>query len=179
MTAPFIGEIRIFGFNFAPVGWARCDGSFVSISQNTALFSILGTTYGGNGQTTFALPNLLGRVPVGAGSGPGLPAVALGESLGTNSVTLTANQIPQHNHTLNAGILSAPNPAQNVATPSATAFLGLSGPNNTYSDAATANTTMHPGALSTVGGGQAHENRQPFVATNICIAVFGIFPSRN
>lgn len=179
MTQPFVGEIQIFGFNFPPRGWALCRGQLMSIQQNTALFSLLGINFGGNGQNTFGLPNLAARTPRGAGNGPGLSAVAVGETAGVSTVTLTSNEMPQHNHTLNAGILSAPNPAQNVATPGSTAFLGLSGPNNTYSDTATANTTMHPGTLSTAGGDQAHENRQPYLGINFCIALQGIYPSRN
>ncbi len=179
MTQPFIGEIQIFGFNFPPRGWAYCNGATLAISQNTALFSLLGVNFGGNGQTTFKLPNLASRSPRGVGSGPGVSSVSVGETNGTDTVTLTSSQTPQHNHTLNAGILSTPNPAQNVATPTGQAFLGLSGPNNTYSDAATANTTLHPNTLSSVGSGLAHQNMQPYLGINFCIAVQGIYPSRN
>ena len=178
MSDPYIGEIRPFGFNFAPRNWAMCQGQLLSIAQNTALFSILGTTYGGNGTNNFGLPDLRGRVPMGMGAGPGLTQYVEGDQVGSNGVTLLSSQMPAHTHTLNAGILSTPNAAQNVATPSATAFFGLSGPNNTYSDTATPNTTLNSAALATVGG-QAHENQQPYLALNFCICVAGVFPARN
>lgn len=179
MSEPFIGEIRMFGFNFPPRGWAYCAGQTLSIASNTALFSILGTTYGGNGTTIFGLPNLQGSAPIGFGSGPGLSPQQLGQVQGSNSVTLTSNQIPSHTHTLSAGVLSTPNSAQNVATPASNAMFGLSGPNNTYIDPVTPNTNFHSSAVSTVGTSTPHENRQPFQAVNFCIALQGLFPSRN
>lgn len=179
MTSPFIGQIQIFPYNFPPRGWVFCSGQTISIAQNTALFSLLGTTYGGNGQTNFQLPNFNGRTVLAPGTGPGLSPWSLGEASGTSTVTLLATQIPSHTHVLNAGVLSSPNPAQNVATPSTTALFGLSGPNNTYSDQTTPNTTMNAGALSQAGNGLPHENMQPYLALNYCIAVQGIFPARN
>jgi microcystin-dependent protein len=179
MTSPFLGEIRVFGFNFNPRGWAFCNGGVLAIAQNTALFSILGTTYGGNGQTTFALPDLRGRVAIGPGQGPGLSPQSLGQTGGTETVTLSPTQMPQHNHVLNAATLSPANAAQNVAAPTAQAYLGLSSPNNLYIDPVAPNTTLINSSVAATGGGQAHENRQPYLAVNFCIAVQGIFPSRN
>ena len=179
MADPFVAEIRIFGFNFAPRGWAFCQGQLLPISQNTALFSLLGTYYGGNGSTNFALPNLQGSAAIGTGQGPGLSIQSLGEVGGVDSVTLLSTQIPSHTHTLSAGVLSTPNPAQNVATPAGNAMFGLSGPNNTYIDPVAPNTTFNAAALATVGTNTPHENRQPFVALNFCIAMQGVFPPRS
>lgn len=180
MSNPFIGEIRLFAFSFAPRGWAFCDGRLVAISQNTALFSILGVNFGGNGTTTFGLPNLSGRTAIGVGNGPGLSPQVVGQTGGTSTVTLTTAQIPAHNHVLNAGTLSPPNPAQNVATPTNQSLLGLSAPNNIYVDGpGSPNTAFISSSISPNGAGQPHENMQPYLAVNICIALQGIFPSRN
>lgn len=179
MSAPFVAEIRIVGYNFAQRGWAFCSGQIMSIQQNTALFSLLGTTYGGNGQTTFGLPDLRGRVPVGFGTGAGLATVDLGEQAGVEGVTLLTNQIPLHGHALNAGLLNPQNAAQNVAAPTTQAYFGLSGPNQTYSDVATPAVSFHPAALATAGSGLQHENRQPFLTCNFVIALQGVFPARN
>lgn len=179
MSTPFIAEIRMFAGTFAPRGNAFCNGQLMSIASNTALFSLVGTTYGGNGQTTFGLPDLRGRAPIAAGQGPGLTNQTLGQMSGAAAVTLTTAQIPQHTHTLTAGTVSPQNPAQQTATPGPTAFLGLAGPNFTYSDAATPAQAFHPSALGTVGGGQAHENMQPYLVINFIIATQGIYPSRN
>jgi microcystin-dependent protein len=168
MSEPFLGEIRIFGFNFAPRGWAFCNGQLLAISQNTALFSLLGTTYGGNGQTTFALPNLQSRVPVHFGQGPGLSSYSLGQAAGVESVTLIASQLPAHNHTVNASTQSdiTGNPTGNF-------------PAGGASYDTTANTTMNGAMVGGGGGNQPHENLQPYLALNFCIALAGIFPSRN
>jgi microcystin-dependent protein len=179
MSDPFIGEIRMAGFNFAPRNWALCNGQILAISQNTALFSILGTTYGGNGTQNFALPNLQARAAIGAGNGPGLTPQDLGEVNGEATVTLLSNQMPIHGHALSSGLVTPNNAAQYVATPSNTAVLGLSGPNQTYSDVASPNTTFHPSAISTYGSGQPHENRQPYLVVNFIICLAGVFPSRN
>ena len=179
MSDPFIGEVKLFGFNFAPRGYAFCDGTLLAISQNTALFSILGTTYGGNGSSTFGLPNLTGRAAVGAGQGPGLTPRSPGEIGGQATVTLNANQIPQHTHGLNAATLTPQNPPQNVASPTPQAQLGLSAPNNIYIDPVTPDTALIPSSISATGSNGAHENRQPYLAVNFCIAVQGIFPARN
>lgn len=179
MSEPFIGEVKLFGFNFAPRGYAFCNGALLSIQQNTALFSILGTTYGGNGTTTFGLPNLQGRAAVGAGQGPGLTFRSLGETGGQATVTLNSTQIPQHTHGLNAATLTPQNPAQNVASPTAQAQLGLSAPNNIYIDPVAPNTALIASSISPVGGNAPHDNTQPYLAVNFCVAMQGIFPSRN
>ena len=165
MSDPFIGEIKVISFNFAPNGWAFCNGQLLQISQNQALFSILGTTYGGDGRTTFALPNLQGRMPVHQGQG-----FSLGQRGGEVAHTLTVNEMPAHNH-----------PAMGAA--SATGF----SPNGTVwapADGAleyeaAPNTTMSPAAIANVGGGQPHENEAPYLVLNFVIALVGIFPSHN
>ncbi|MGH8558230.1 MAG: phage tail protein [Methylococcales bacterium] len=166
----------MFGGNFAPRGWALCNGQIMSIAQNTALFSLLGTTYGGDGQTTFALPDLRGRVPINPGQGPGLSNYILGEASGTESVTLTVSEMPAHNHLLaaNSALGSLPSPIGNFP---AGVDDGSGGAFNGYS--ATANGTMAPTAASVVGGNQPHPNMQPFLCVNFIIALEGIFPSRN
>jgi microcystin-dependent protein len=179
MAEPFIGEIRLFGFNFNPTLWAQCDGMLLEIQQYNALFAVIGINFGGNGTTNFALPDLRWRAAIGAGQASGRTPQNVGEMGGAPNVTLTANQIPSHNHVLNSGTLSAPNPAQNVAAPTSEALLGLSGPNNIYFDPITPDTTFIPSSISTDGGGQPHENMQPYVAINFCIAVQGVFPNRN
>ncbi len=171
---PFIGEIAVFGFNFAPRGWAMCNGQLLSISQNAALFSLLGTTFGGNGVTTFALPDLRSRSAVGVGQGPGLSPYDQGEMTGQTSHTLTISEIPNHTHipNCNSGPGSAAAPGGNV--------WAADGTHITKAYAAAANlATMTAGALSSTGGSQAHENRQPVIAFNFCIALSGIYPSRN
>ena len=173
MAEPFLGSIVLFCGNFAPRGWALCDGQMLSIAQNTALFSILGTTFGGNGVTTFALPDLRGRVPLHPGSGPGLSTYNLGEATGSESVTLLANQMPAHSHAVAApcsdGAPSSPSPVGAVlANQDQTAFYAASG------TAAMAVATSTP-----AGGSQPHENRQPSLAINFIIALEGIFPSRS
>lgn len=181
MNEPFIGMIALFGFGFPPRGWAVCDGSLLSIAQNTALFSLLGTTYGGNGQTTFALPDLRSRVPLGQGQGPGLSYYAMGELAGTESVTMTNAQMPMHNHTL-VGTNSA-------ATTSTVQGNVLAASNGALEDGTgvTVNAYAPPGgdvlaspvAIGVAGGNQPLPIMQPFLAMNYCIALTGIFPSRN
>lgn len=169
MSDPFIAEIKLFAGNFAPRGWAFCNGQILSIAQNTALFSLLGTTYGGNGQTTFALPDLRSRVPVHPGQGPGLSNVVLGQAAGSETVTLLQTQMPQHGHLVAAsnGSAGASRPANN--------FVSAGGSYANASDG----TTMNPGMVQGAGGGQPHENRQPYLGLNFIIALEGIFPSRN
>jgi microcystin-dependent protein len=171
MSDPYIGEIRAFGFNFAPVNWATCTGQLLSISQYTALFSILGTQYGGNGTTNFALPNLQGNVPLHQGEGPGLTPRTVGETGGEATVTLTAAQMPAHNHVAacNSGNGTAYAPGGNVWATDA-------GGANEYAPAG--NAAMAPSALSATGGNQPHDNMQPSLAINYCIALAGIFPPR-
>lgn len=167
MAEPFLSEIRIMSFVFAPKGWAQCNGQLLPINQNQALFSLLGTTYGGNGQTNFALPDLRGRVPIHAGSGH-----VLGEQGGEQAHTLTAQELPTHTHVLGATATdgSLPVPLGGM--------LARSAPGNPY--LAPANlTAMHPSSVASVGGSQPHENRQPFLTLSFCIALQGIFPSAN
>lgn len=172
MSEPFIAEIRIFGFNFAPRGWAFCNGQFLPISQNTALFALLGTTYGGDGRTTFALPDLQSRAPMHRGSGPGLTPRSLGESAGADRVTLTPSQMPLHGHLMRTNSGNA-----DSQSASGTFLATEIGPAQMYAPAGAAN--MAGDAIGVSGGGQAHPNLQPFLAMNFCIALQGIFPSRN
>lgn len=174
MSESFIGEIRIFGFTFAPRNWAMCNGQVLPISQNTALFSILGTTYGGNGTTNFALPNLQGRAPLQQGQGPGLSPRYLGEMGGTTSVTLISSEMPMHTHyAANTGTGNQSSPVNH----SWAAARSLRQTVNLYSS--TANTSISPGSPSLAGGGQSHNNLSPYLVLNFCIALYGVFPSRN
>ncbi len=170
MAEPFIGQIALLPYNFPPRGWAFCNGQLLPISQNTALFSLLGTTYGGNGQTTFALPDLRGRVPVSSGQGPGLQDYTLGEQSGVESVTLTQGQMPLHNHgaNCNTGDADQGGPGNN--------FLASG---SVYAASATPGQTLNPAMIAAAGGNQPHENRPPYLVLNYCIALEGIFPSRN
>ena len=179
MSEPFIGEIRIFGCNFAPRGWAFCQGQLLPIAQNTALFSILGTTYGGDGRTTLGLPDLQGRAPMHPGRGPGLTARRLGEKTGVDEVTLTEAELPSHKH-----VLYGAQTAGTEASPSNTRMMArdrpTSGDNIVYlNTASTKNTVMAAEAIGTTGGSQAHENRQPLMGMNFCIALVGLYPSRS
>lgn len=177
MASPFLGEIKLFAGNFAPRGWAFCNGQLLSIAQNSALFALLGTIYGGDGVTTFALPDLRGRVPVHLGQGPGLSNYPQGTTGGAETVTLAVTQIPSHAHTLNASDLpgAATSPANNfIAEPNP----GLGKAANPAFNSS-ASTTLAPGAVSATGGGQAHENRPPYLTLNYIISLQGIFPSRN
>ncbi len=169
---PLLGEIYMFGGTFAPRGFFLCNGQLLPISQYTALFSILGTTYGGNGTTNFALPNLQGRVPIHAGTGPGSTYV-LGEAAGSENVTLISSQIPSHNHTLACQTAGG---AQ--ASPSGN-FPATDGTGNALSYATTTNATMAAAAVGTTGGNLSHSNLQPYLTLNFYIAYEGVFPSRN
>ena len=179
MSDPFVGEIRIFGFDFAPRGWAFCNGQVLPITNNTALFSILGTTYGGNGRTTFALPNFQGRVPMAPAQGSGLSLRDLGEAEGSETATLLVSEMPAHNHTLNA---TSANGSQ-VTAQGAQLARGFKGNIQNsriakmYSNVAPA-TAMAPNALSTAGSGQPHNNMMPYLTLNFCIALQGVFPPR-
>lgn len=168
---PFLGQIQMVGFNFAPRNWALCDGQLLSISQNTALFSLLGTTYGGDGRTTFGLPDLRGRVPLHPGSGPGLPTYSLGQKGGAYTQTLTQAQMPSHTHQLR-GVASA----GNTVEPAGHVF-GKSG-EEIYSDAAP-DTDLSTGAITNTGGSTTVNNMQPYLGVNFIIALQGIFPSQN
>lgn len=170
---PFLGMISLFGFNFAPRGWAKCEGQLLPISQNTALFSLLGTTYGGDGVTSFGLPDLRGRAPIGDGHGPGLSPHSSGEQSGSETNTLTQQQLPSHTHALRA---SAAAGNSNVPTGRILADPGRGV--NEFTNAA-ADTDMKSDAIGTTGGGQPVSNMPPYLAMNYCIALQGIFPSRN
>jgi microcystin-dependent protein len=171
MSEPFLGEIRVFAFGFAPNGWALCNGQLLPIAQNTALFSILGTTFGGDGRTTFGLPNLAGNVVVDAGSGTGLTARAPGSTGGTTAETIVAATMPSHNHPANCNSGNGNQPA-----PGGNFWAAETGGTNVYS--ASGNAQMAPGALSTTGGAQSHSNLQPYLVLNYCIALQGIYPTR-
>jgi microcystin-dependent protein len=182
---PFIGQIMIFGFNFAPRGWAFCQGQLLSIAQNTALFSLLGTTYGGDGRTTFGLPDLRGRVPMGLGTGPGLSSRTIGQKIGTETTTLNVTQLPAHNHVA-TGSINASNEVGTDQIPTATANTLGGGivsnrPVSNFNSAAP-NVQLNSAMAVTVenaGGGQAFNNIQPSLVLNYSIALVGIFPSRS
>lgn len=165
MTEPFIGEIQVFPFGFAPRGWAQCNGQLLPINQNQALFSLLGTMYGGNGQTTFALPDLRGRVPLGVGSG-----YSQGQRAGEEQHTLIVSELPAHIH---GAIASSAAPSTSSPAGADWANMGVD------SYAASPNAQMAGNAITPTGGGQPHENRAPYLTLNFCIALVGIFPSRN
>ena len=168
MSEPFIGEIRLVAFGYPPKGWAFCNGQLLPINQNQALFSLLGTMYGGNGQTNFALPDLRGRVPLHVGQG-----LTQGAVVGEAAHTLTVNELPQHLHTVNATSAGATTEA-----PSVDVTLATSTGSPAYAPAQNA-VAMDAGAFTAVGGNQPHENRQPYLVMFMCIALVGIFPSRN
>lgn len=169
MSDPFVGEIRMFGGSFAPAGWAMCDGQLLPISQNETLFNLIGTTYGGDGQETFALPNLQSRVPIHSGTGSSGTSYQLGETGGVESVTLTTQQIPIHNHAMVASGDSA-----NQITGS-NAILATPVSLNTYF-AAAPDSSLNPSTVIPVGGSQPHENLQPYLTITFIISMFGIFP---
>jgi len=179
MASPYIGEIRCFGFNFAPIGWAFCNGQLLQIAQADALFAILGTTYGGDGVTTFGLPNLQGQIPMHWGTGPGGFNTVIGEVQGATTVTLTTSQIPAHTHTITAGDLPAGGVVERLQSPTAVAYISASSPDQAYNSSPTLDAPFSPKAISTVGGSQPHENMQPYLVLNFCIALEGIFPTRN
>ena len=173
MSDPFIGEIKVFGGNFAPRGWALCDGQLLPISQFTAVFSLLGTMYGGDGRTTFGLPDLRGRVPVHQGQGPGLGNYVQGQRGGSTTTTLTAAQLPSHGHAARAA--TAPG---STHPPAGGTALARSAGGNAWSSGAP-DTQLAADALTPTGGGQAHNNLQPYLALYFIIALEGLFPSRS
>ena len=174
MADQFLAEIRIFPFNFAPAGWQMCNGQLLPISQYTAVFSLCGTNYGGNGTSNFALPNLQGNFPIHQGQGPGLTDRVIGETRGEASVTLLSTQLPTHNHLVECATSSG------AAGPGGNVFGGGGrGKQPSYASASPGQVPMSPAAVATAGGSQPHENRPPFLVLNFCIALQGIFPSRN
>src|SRR5271165_1133733 len=177
MADPFVAEIRIFPFNFAPKGWALCNGQLMSISQNTALFSLLGTTYGGDGKSNFALPNLQGSAPMHPGQGPGLSLHDLGETGGSDTVTLLTSEMPLHTHNINC--LDGARVAGQSGQPGNAILVKTGGaPTNAYSSGASQNQTMAAGMVAPVGGSQPHNNLMPYLTLNFCIALQGVFPPR-
>lgn len=173
MSEPFLAEIRIVGFSFAPRGWAFCDGQILPINQNQSLYSLLGTTYGGDGRTSFALPDLRGRTPIHVGASDGGPNHPLGQKSGEETHTLVTGEMPQHTHPFSAstaqGSTDIPQTGQVLARSA----------RDVYRAQATSLTGLDPEAVTNTGGGQAHDNVQPFLALNFCIALQGLFPSRN
>lgn len=181
----FLGEVRILGFNFAPQGWALCNGATLPVQQNGALFSVIGTYFGGNGQSTFCLPNFQGSTPVGVGSGPSLTPRVLGEAVGSRAVTLNAAEAPSHTHTLQ--VFEERSITTTVDTPSATVAVSRLVQNaggsvtniNTFLSAGSPNALMNPASISVLGGNQPHDNTQPWLAMNFCICMSGEYPSRS
>lgn len=171
MAQPYVGEIRIFASTFAPVGWANCDGALLAISENETLFQLIGTTYGGDGQSTFALPNLIGRAPVHQGIGPGLSPRIVGEVGGSTEITLSSQQLGGHGHMMAASADpgTSPNPAG--------AVIAKGGAVQLYRSGTPARATMPAGTLGPTGGSEPHDNRQPYLGIRYIISLFGIFPS--
>ena len=176
MATPYVGEIKIFAGNFAPAGWSFCNGQLVAIAEYSALFALLGTTYGGDGQVTFALPDCRGRIPLHQGTGPGLSERNIGSQGGTEAVTLIANQIPAHSH-----VLAGTSALANAATASGNSLANSVSGSSYHSGVGRGSTPapMNAGALSSSGGSQAHDNVAPSLCVNFIIAVEGIFPSRS
>ena len=168
---PFVAEVRIFPFNFAPKGWAFCNGQILPLSQNTALFSLLGTTYGGDGKSNFALPNMQGNAPMHPGQGPGLSLHDLGEMSGSQTVTLLDSEIPSHNHTLNSSSLNS------TLTAPALVSTGRGNPTSVYATGG-ALVPMSNNAIVPAGGNQPHNNMMPYLTLNFCIALQGVYPPR-
>lgn len=168
---PFVAEIRIFPFNFAPKGWAFCDGQILPLSQNTALFSLLGTTYGGDGKSNFALPNMQGNAPMHPGQGPGLSLHDLGETGGSDTVSLLESEIPSHSHSLNASL------SDGLFTQPSNQFFAQGVGIQIWSVGAT-NTQFADNAIAPAGGDQPHNNMQPYLTLNFCIALQGVYPPR-
>ena len=172
MSEPFLAEVRMMGFNFAPRGWAFCDGQILPINQNQSLYSLLGTTYGGDGRTSFALPDLRGLTPIHVGRSDGGQHHSEGQKSGEETHTLSVNEMPQHDH-----LVQADSATGLQASPTGHVFGGFPGG---YADYNAANSvTLRAGTVTNVGGSQAHENMQPYIAVNFCIAIQGLFPSRN
>jgi microcystin-dependent protein len=176
MSTPFVGEIRMFGFGRTPTGWQACDGSLLAISQYDVLFALIGTIYGGDGQNTFAVPDLRGRLPIHQGQGPGLSTYTIGEVSGTETVTVLPNQMPAHTHSLQATTAAA-----TATTPGNALLPGAVSGDTFYVNTITGNTAapMLPQMLGNAGGTQPHENCMPTLTVQYCIALEGIFPQQN
>jgi len=174
MTTPFIGEIQLFGFSFPPYQWAFCNGTLIPIQQNTALFSLLGAEFGGNGQTNFQLPNFAGRAACNQGASPGLSPREIGESFGHNSITLTQAQMPAHSHGFS--VFNQNDPMKRSGTPAPGAELA-SPTTAVFASNASANVQFAPNMINAAGGGEPHENSQPYIAVNFSISLAGAFPS--
>lgn len=179
MSTPYLSEIRIFSFPFAPKGWAMCNGQLLSIAQNQALFSLLGTNFGGNGVNNFQLPDLRGRSPIHWGNGAGLPTYNIGQVGGEENHTLISTEMPQHNHSFTATTAAATKKlvnagvfADDVDSQAVDYFAASNAPNSSY-------VSLSPLSMASAGGGQPHNNMQPYLVVNICIALNGVFPSRN
>jgi len=170
---PFVAEIRLFGCNFAPTGWAQCNGQLLPISQNTALFSLLGTFYGGDGRTTFALPNLQGSAALNQGQGPGLSDYSLGQASGAQNITLIQTEMPGHNHTMMAASDDA-----DLKAPAPNRALGRSNPGFLYQSSTAGMQLMNIQELAITGSSLPHNNMMPFLTVNFCIALQGVFPPR-
>jgi microcystin-dependent protein len=177
MSDQYLGEIRAFGFNFAPYGWLQCNGQLLSISQYSALFSLLGTYFGGNGTTNFGLPNLQGSVPMHWGLSSTGTTYDLGEPVGSTTVTLTGNQLPMHNHIIQVAT-GAAGTAQDTGTPGPTTWLGPSPSADAFATSGATNTALSQKAIGPNNGGLPHENMQPFLTVNFCIAYTGAYPPR-
>jgi microcystin-dependent protein len=180
MSNPFVGQITLFPYNFAPFGWALCEGQLLPISQYVALFSLLGTQFGGNGQSNFALPDLRGRVPMGQGQGPGLSSYSIGDEQGVEQVTLTTATIPSHSHGFPAFATTATTNAPSSALPAEGKGTGRGGAAvNTYTAPGTAVSLAAGQIVPVTGGGSSHNNLQPYLTLNWCIALQGVFPARS
>src|ERR1700674_2175893 len=177
MSDQFLAEIRIFGFNFPPTGWAFCDGQLLPISQNTALFSLLGTTYGGDGKSNFALPNLQGNAPLQPGQGPGLSVRDLGETGGEQTLTLLVSEIPAHSHAATCLTGTAGDTGNAILWAKTKGASRQQAPPN-YASQVSPSVQMNPGAIGIAGGDQPHNNMPPFLSLNFCIALQGVFPPR-
>jgi microcystin-dependent protein len=175
MADPFVAEIRIFPFNFAPKGWAFCNGQILPLSQNTALFSLLGTTYGGDGKSNFALPNMQGNAPMHPGQGPGLSLHDLGETGGSETVTLLESEIPSHSH----GLMTAVQDFADLGAPAPNRALSKSGKGSGYKSSPQANVSMAFQAIAPAGADLPHNNMQPYLTLSFCIALQGVFPPRS
>jgi microcystin-dependent protein len=179
MSQPYVGEIRALGFQFAPSGWAYCNGQPMDISQNEALYSVIGTIYGGDGVNTFNMPNLQGQVPMHWGTGISGQTTSIGQTQGVTLVTLTQAQTPQHTHTLTVQQEGSGGTVEKTPTPGPNTWLGNSDPDAVWVPTPTVNAAFAGNAISPVGGSQPHDNMQPYLAINFCISLFGIYPSQN